>query len=144
MSRIITAAREELAALEIQLAPKLDYMAQLRALIDAHEALPKTSSRTRPAKRPVRRSGKVVAQTETASAEALKAAGHPLRLGDLVKAVRARGVPIGGKNPVATLRARLEHSDVFQTDRRRGVWLRDTDWPAEDANGESGSRSSGD
>lgn len=135
MTTTIRAAREELAALEAQLGPKLEYMAQLRALIEAHAALPKRAipmrAPKRAPKRASKRSGKVVAQTEMATVDILKETGQPIRLGDLVAAVQARGVTIGGKNPVATLRARLEHASSIQTDRRRGVWLSDRPWPPE-------------
>ncbi len=131
MTTTIRAAREELAALEAQLGPKLEYMAQLRALIEAHAALPKRAIQMRSPKRASKRSGKVVAQTEMATVDILKETGQPIRLGDLVAAVQARGVTIGGKNPVATLRARLEHAASIQTDRRRGVWLSDRPWPPE-------------
>jgi len=61
--------------------------------------------------------------TREAVAKILEENGGPLQTRDLLPRLRARGVEVGGKDPVATLSARLSNSDDFRIDRAVGWWF---------------------
>ena len=60
----------------------------------------------------------------------LEERGEPLTIGDLLDAVRARGVEIGGKTPTSTLSARLSPSHEFRSYRGIGWWFADKPLPS--------------
>lgn len=76
-----------------------------------------------------RRTSSVMNPTRVAVAELLEEAGGPLETRDLLPKVRERGIDVGGKDPVATLSARLSNSDQFKNRRGVGWWFSDRPLP---------------
>ncbi len=76
-----------------------------------------------------RSAGEAMTATYEATERALNEHGAPIPLGDLLAIVRAAGVEVGGKNPNATLSARLSNSDKFTSHRGLGWWFSDRPVP---------------
>lgn len=64
------------------------------------------------------------------AAQILREQGAPMRTADLLPILRHRGIEVGGKDPVATLAARLSNSKMFKSRRRIGWWFADEPLPA--------------
>lgn len=50
--------------------------------------------------------------------------GRPVPLGEMLSELRQMGFEIGGKDPKATLSARLSTSGRFVADREKGWWIK--------------------
>jgi hypothetical protein len=82
------------------------------------------AARTRlPQHRKAVRSAGTMAATRDAVAKALRNVGEPMQTRDLLSAITAAGVEVGGKDHVATLSARLSNSDEFELHRGHGWWF---------------------
>lgn len=84
---------------------------------DAASAQPKA-----PPPPPVnRKRGGVGADTLEAAVAIIRERGEPMSTRELLPLILARGIPVGGNDPVATLSARISNKGVLQLSR--GKWL---------------------
>lgn len=67
--------------------------------------------------------------TRREAAAVLNSLGRPVKTAELLPLLRQRGVSIEGKNPLATLSARMSNSRDFQSLGPLGWWFRDRDIP---------------
>lgn len=75
--------------------------------------------------RPQSTRGGALAATEKVAIDALRAAGKPLQTRDLLVALEAAGVEVGGKDPASTLSARLSRADGLENVRPYGWRIRE-------------------
>lgn len=87
------------------------------------------AAKSRPASRA--RAAPMMAPTREAVHAILSEVGRPVETRELLPMVRSRGVEVGGKDPVATLSARLSNSTDFQNRRGIGWWFADRRYPGE-------------
>lgn len=87
------------------------------------------SAQSLPTKRKPRKGR--VNPTRAAASEILEAHGGPMETRDMLPLIIARGIDVGGKDPVATLSARLSNSDDFQNKRGVGWWFANRPMPGE-------------
>lgn len=74
--------------------------------------------------------GSIMDATRTAVAKILDAIGEPVETRDLVPLVKEEDVPIGGKDDIATLSARLSNSgEQFRLHKGIGWWFADRPLP---------------
>ena len=67
--------------------------------------------------------GSKLIETEEAAVVAIKAAGRPMKTDELIAAITAAGIEVGGQSPSATLSARLSRAPSLVNDRKRGWCL---------------------
>lgn len=84
---------------------------------------------------PASRPSPIMNPTREAAARHLRAADGPLATKDLVEKLLADGVPVGGKDPVATLSARLSNAEEFTNIRGVGWWFEGEDFPRPNLSG---------
>lgn len=72
-------------------------------------------------------------QVYVAAREVLDEAGRPVALKDLLSAIQAKGVHIGGSEPRSNLSARLGQSPYFVSIPNVGWWFKDRPVPKEEA-----------
>jgi hypothetical protein len=70
-------------------------------------------------------SGGALATTAEAAIAVISEAGRPLPTPELRVALEARGIEIGGKDPLATLSARLSRASEIVNIRQKGWWIRE-------------------
>ncbi|MGI3170169.1 hypothetical protein ACRARG_13540 [Pseudooceanicola sp. C21-150M6] len=73
-----------------------------------------------------------MAPTRIAAREILDELGMPVETRDLLPLIQERGIEVGGKDPIATLSARLSNSEEFKVRRGVGWWFSDRPFPGED------------
>lgn len=95
---------------------------------DAMSAQTSAPARTEAAQR---KPSDVIVRTYSVARNALHKRGGPIPLGDLLSIVVNAGVEVGGKNPAATLSARLSNSDEFTSHRGLGWWFANRPLPDE-------------
>ena len=112
MEDLITKAKQRRERLVAELARLDDFLAMAAELMGEPATMP--TSKRAPRQIVKVRSG-VGAETVAAAVEVLRDGGVPLSSRDLLPKVEARGVEVGGKQPIATLSARLAGGkDVLQ------------------------------
>ena len=79
-----------------------------------------------------KRKAPTMAPTRDAARSILEEVGKPIETRDLLPLIRERGVEVGGKDPVATLSARLSNSSEFVVRRGVGWWFSDQSFPGEE------------
>ena len=129
MNAIVSSARSQLKALDarrdkllriIELAESLDGVTEPMALAAKQEQERAPS---------VRQPTAVTVRTREAVHSLLEERGAPVRLRELLSEVRRRDIPVGGKNEVATLAARLSNAVEFRSIPGRGWWFTDQPVP---------------
>lgn len=78
-----------------------------------------------------KRQAPAMAPTREAARKILDEYGEPIETRNLLSLIRERGVDVGGKDPVATLSARLSNSREFRNKRGVGWWFSDRPYPSE-------------
>ena len=91
-----------------------------RSIEDTWRRVARAPDTERNAARPVR-----VRDTESAAADAIRSRGTAVSTRDLLHEVTARGVDVGGKDPLATLLARLSRSPSLFYERPYGWRLKE-------------------
>ena len=70
--------------------------------------------------------------TRIITREILTKRGTPMKTVELLPLLRDRGVEVGGKDPIATLSARLSNTDEFESNRKEGWWFAGVPRPSGD------------
>lgn len=128
-SDVVRDAKERLAQIEAE-------REHLLGVVRHAEALTGMSPRgetggRRQASAQAARSAPAMSPTREAVLAILKERGAPIETRDLLPLVRERGVQVGGKDPIATLSARLSNSDEFKTRRGVGWWFSGQPYPGD-------------
>ena len=125
MDTIVSAARSQIRALDAR-------RDKLLKIIELAESLDRVTEPVAPAAKQeqkraprVRQPSAVTVRTREAVRSLLEERGAPVRLRELLSEVLRRGIPVGGKNEVATMAARLSNADEFRTIPGMGWWFTD-------------------
>lgn len=113
-----TQLEKELAALD-KLIESAEALAGYGVDLDTDSKTPKAATTRKGAVNPTREH----------TARLLREHGRPLQTAELVPMLRDAGVEIGGKDPIATLSARLSNSEQFKVQRGIGWWFADEEPP---------------
>ena len=126
METIVSAARTQLAALDV----KRDKLLKIIELAESLEEITDPVASKGQERAPkVRQPSPVTVRTHEAVRSLLEERGAPVRLRDLLSEMRRRDIPVGGKNEIATLAARLSNADEFRSVRGVGWWFADRPVP---------------
>jgi hypothetical protein len=118
-------AKRDAAAAEVQ--RWSDFIAMYRELTgqqaqdDVSHVAPRPAL---PKREPVAATTGALAETEGAAIEVIKAAGRAIPTREMLEALRARGVEVGGKDPASTLSARLSRASALENVRPYGWRLK--------------------
>jgi hypothetical protein len=134
MDALVSAARAELARiegriarLEAELVAARSESSKLEAFLEVAARLsvaPKLPSEGQP-QRAGRPSGSKSATLVNTSIEAIRAAGRPLSIGNLIAAIRDAGLQVGGQNETANLAGYLSRDPRVKFTRNVGWHLPD-------------------
>jgi len=100
----------------------IDMMCELRPNLRRLDTVTRSEARVEPG-RPKEGGSpgpRTMAITETAAIEAIRRAGRYLHTRELLPLIEASGVEVGGKDPAATLSARLSRSERLANNRAHG------------------------
>ena len=127
MPTFVEALKAEITELEDQLArdPRYRQLQQLKRVLPLYENAPSTPPARAASPSRVRSSGAPSASADAKNAvrQVLARTAWPVATRDIVKALAARGVEIGGRVPQNTLSALLSKSDAFVSHGRSGWTL---------------------
>ena len=131
MDPIVLAARSQLEALDAKRNTLLKIIELAESLEKITEPVPTAVKRGQYAARKVRQPTPVTVRTREAVRALLEERGAPVRLRELLSEMSRRGIPVGGKNEVATLAARLSNADEFRSVPDMGWWFTEKPIPEE-------------
>ena len=129
MDTIVLAARSQLEALDAKRNKLLKIIELAESLEEIMEPVTLTAKKEQGRAPKVRQPSPVTVQTREAVRALLEERGAPVKLRELLSEVLRRGIPVGGKNAVATLAARLSNADEFRSIRGVGWWFTDKPLP---------------
>lgn len=137
MTEFITIARNELAAVEAELAslPLFQKYERLRDLValysgDSEEHAPAPPSRFARVTEPKRINRAANPERDRAvelAAETIRGRYSPTKTSEIYDVIIQQGAQIGGKSPKGNLSAMLYHSPLFRSHGRQGWTLREHD-----------------
>lgn len=106
----------------------LDEVEKLDVMIDLASMLAGQTARdTKPV---LQKRSSAGTPTREAVTAILRERGKPCETRELLPMIRARGVEVGGKDPIATLSARLSNAPEFQVHRGIGWWFANEPLPS--------------
>lgn len=127
--RIVSDAEARRKGLLTELAALDKFIASARELarfMRSHSPDESDETQSKPRSR-----GGVTNPTKEAVSRILRDRGCPMKTSVLLPLVLKSGVDVGGKDPVATLSARLSNADEFVNDRSVGWWFSDEPLPSQ-------------
>ena len=128
MDTIVSAAQSQIKALDARRDKLLKIIELAESLDEITEPMVPAAKQEQERGRRVRQPSTVTVRTREAVRSLLEERGAPVKLRELLSEVRRRDIPVGGKNEVATLAARLSNTKEFRSIPGRGWWF--TDKPA--------------
>ena len=123
MDTIVSAARSQIKALDARRDKLLRIIELAESLDGITEPMVPAAKQEQERAPGVRQRTAVTLRTREAVRSLLGERGTPVRLRDLLSEVRRRDIPVGGKNEVATLAARLSNADEFRSIPGKGWWF---------------------
>ena len=129
MDTIVLAARSQLKALDAKRNKLLKIIELAESLEDITKPVTLAAKKEQERAPNVRQPAPVTVQTREAVRALLEERGEPVRLKELLSEMRRREIPVGGKNEVATLAARLSNADEFRSVQGMGWWFADRPVP---------------
>ena len=129
MFSIASEARAQLKALEAKRDKLLRIIDLAESLDDLTEPVGSTAKKGQERPSKVRQPSPVTVRTREAVRSLLEERGNPIRLRELLEEMRRRDIPVDGKNPAATLAARLSNAKEFRSVPNVGWWFKDKPVP---------------
>ena len=129
MEPIVSAARSQLKALDAKRDKLLKIIELAESLDDITEPVASTTKKGQERTPKVRQPSPVTVRTREAVRSHLEECGTPVRLRELLAEMRRRDIPVDGKNPAATLAARLSNAKEFRSVPNLGWWFKDKPVP---------------
>ena len=129
MNTIVSAARSQIKALDARRDKLLRIIELAESLDGVTEPMAPVAKQEQERAPSVRQPTAVTVRTREAVRSLLEERGAPVRLRELLSEVRRRDIPVGGKNEVATLAARLSNAEEFRSIPGRGWWFTDRPVP---------------
>jgi hypothetical protein len=131
MADVVSIAQERRKALLAELAELDAFLRQAESLAQRYGGGMAPTTHQESPSHQSRRPSPITSATYEVARRVLRDRGHPVRLGDLLGAMREAGVEVGGRDPGATLSARLSNSSEFKSHRGKGWWFADEPLPPE-------------